>query len=298
MKNFRYFKPETIEDAAQILGDLNGKAMALSGGTDLLVRMRSRIIQPEAVVDIKGIKDLALKKEDKTKGLTLGSTVTIGEIENWELIQKRYPVLSQAAATLGGPQVRNKATVGGNLCNASPSADMSPALMVLNASVNILSKDGNRNLPLEEFFRGPGETAMDKGEILTSVQVPKMLANSHAVYIKLGRRKAMEIPVAAVAVMMTLDDSFSKCLDIRIAMGAVAPTPLRAKQAENLIRGKIIDDAVIQEVAEEASRECSPISDVRASAWYRQKAIEGLVKKAIKQSEKTIREESNGSLYS
>jgi carbon-monoxide dehydrogenase medium subunit len=193
-------------------------------------------------------------------------------------------MLCVAAGTLGSIQVRNKATLGGNICNAAPSADMLPALIALGADAKIAGKDGAKTCPLESFFKGPGKTVLADGEILTDVILPPMPPNSHGIYLKQGRRKALDLAVAGVASVLVMDSVHPKCLGVRIALGAVAPTVMRAKKAEALILGSDLSESVVNEAAKIAVGECAPIDDVRASAWYRRQVIETLVKRSITQA--------------
>lgn len=281
MENFEYVLPESLEEAVSLLVQHNGRAAILAGGTDLLVKMRDRRLRPGVLIDLKHITDLSGIDYSETEGLRIGALVNIGDIERSKIIQEKFGILSQAAGTLGSTQVRNKATIGGNLCNAAPSADMAPSLIGLGASVTLTSPGGESVLSLEEFFTGPGQTVLGDGQILKELRVPNMRAHSEGVYLKFSRRKATDLALVGVASVLTMDAALADCVDVRIVLGAVAPTPLRAKRAEAVLRGNKISDSLIKEAAETASGEATPITDVRASSWYRKQITEVLVKRSI-----------------
>jgi len=284
MRSFEYIVPENLKEAFSLLAQYNGKAAILAGGTDLLVKMRDQVLQPAVLIDLKHISDLGDIDYSEVEGLKIGALVNICDIEKSNLIQEKFSILSQAAGTLGSVQVRNKATIGGNLCNAAPSADMAPSLIGLGASVTLAGPDGESLLPLEEFFTGPGETILGKGQILKDIRVPNMKAHSEGIYLKFSRRKATDLALVGIASVLTMDSALDNCTDISIVLGAVAPTPLRAKRAEALLRGNKISDSLVKEAARVASEEAAPITDVRASLWYRNQIIEVLVNQSIVQA--------------
>jgi len=204
----------------------------------------------------------------------------VRSIELSPVLLQQYPVLSQAAGKIGSVAIRNVGTIGGNLCNASPSAETAPALIGLSAKVKIMGIDVERVIPLEEFFKGPGQSALSNEEMMTEIQVPVPAPNSKGVYLKHAIRGSIELAIVGVAVVMDFDDEI--CSDIKIVLGAVAPTPIRAKEAEKIIKGNKLDDALIEKCARIASEESKPISDVRASTEYRKEMVKVLVRKAIK----------------
>ena len=199
-------------------------------------------------------------------------------------MKEKYGILAQAAHKLGSHQVRNLATIGGNLCHAAPSAETASPLIALGASVKLRSVGGERSMLLEEFFKGPGKTALQAGEVLTEIQIPNSLPRTAGVYIKHSIRKAMDLAIVGVAVVVTGGEGNGICSDVKIALGAVAPTPIRAKQAEATVRGKKVEDVLIEEAAQIASKEAKPISDVRASAEYREEMVKVLTKRAFTQA--------------
>ncbi len=278
---FNYLEPATIEEAVSLLSKYDGKAKAMAGGTDLLVQIRSKAIKPEYVVDIGCIPGLDYINYDEKQGLRIGALTTIRAIEKSAKLRQIYPAISQAAGLLGSVAIRNVATIGGNLCNAAPSADTAPALIGLSAKATIVGPGGERVVPLEDFFTGPGGTVFKTGELLVEIQVPVPPPDTKGVYLK-HSRTAVDLAVVGVAVIMVLEPG-GVCKDIKIVLGAVAPTPLRAKKAEGVLRGGKIESALIEEAAQVAAGEAQPISDVRASAEYRREIVKVLTRRAIKQ---------------
>jgi carbon-monoxide dehydrogenase medium subunit len=220
----------------------------------------------------------------KGKGLRIGSLVKHAALEGSPLVRDGWRIIAEAAHKVGSPQIRNLGTVGGNLCNASPAADSAGPLLVLDAEVVLAGKKKERRVPLPSFFKGPGKTVLGKDEILKEILVPPVPAGSVWAYLKLGRRKSMDLALASTAVLLTLDPKTKICRRARVALGAVAPTPFRAKGTEKFLEGKRLDEAVILEAGERAQEECRPISDIRASAEYRKEMVKVLVGRAIKKS--------------
>ncbi len=276
MKEFEYFKPDSIKETISILSRYGGKAQILNGGTDLIVGIRDKIIQPEYVVDIKAIPGIDKITYSEQDGLNIGATVTLNKISDSKIVQNHYPILSEACKTVGSYQVRNRATLVGNICNASPAADTTPPLLVLDAKVNIIGPDGEKTVLLNQFFVGVKKNILKRGEIVTSVTVPYVEDEWTGVYLKQGRRKDVDLATVGVAVVCIRDE-------IRIALGAVASTPVRAFKTEELLKGKIIDDALLEKTAKFVLTEVSPISDVRSSQEYREEIIKVLVRRAILQ---------------
>jgi carbon-monoxide dehydrogenase medium subunit len=207
---------------------------------------------------------------------------TIRDVEVSEVLQRKLPFLCQAASTVGSVQIRNRATIGGNLCNASPAADVSTMLLAMDSRVNIATGNGEKIVALEDFFTGPNSTILKKGEVLTEIIIPREVEQSRGLYIKFSPRKAMDIGMVNVALLVDAEPGTRLCKKIRIAMGAVAPTPIRAKQAENLLAGKILSPELIDRATEMASLETQPISDFRASANYRKALVKTIVARGIK----------------
>lgn len=276
LRKFEYLKPNSSEETVSFLTKYGEKAQILNGGTDLIVGMRDKIIQPEYVVDIKAIPHLNKVTYSEQEGLVIGATVTLNEISDSKIVQDHYPILAEACKTIGSYQVRNRATLVGNICNASPSADTAPPLLVLDAEVNIIGPAGEKTVPLNKFFMGVKKNILKKGELVTSVTVPPVEDEWTGVYLKQGRRKDVDLATVGVAVVCIRDE-------IRIALGAVAPTPVRAFKTEVLLKGKAIDESLLEEAGESALTEVSPISDVRSSKEYREEIIKVLLKRAILQ---------------
>ena len=286
MHRFEYLKATTLEQAVSTLAARNGAAKLLAGGTDLLPALKEELLVPDYLVDIKALPGLDSIRYDE-EGLRLGALVTIRAVETSSLIQGSRPfdVLAQAAGTLGSVQVRNRATIGGNLCNASPSADMAPALLALGATLHLQGPAGTRSVSIEEFFTGPGETVLGPDELLTEVRVPKPLGSKlGGVYLKHTPRAAMDLAVVGVAAVVSVAPGDATCAEIRIGLGGVAPTPVRARQAEAVLRGKRLDDTLVETASKLAADDCSPISDVRASAEYRRAMVAVLTERAIRQA--------------
>ncbi len=287
MKDFNYLAPESLAEALDQLARLDGQTRVMAGGTDLIVEMRSRKkvdTVPAHIIDLKKIPGLEYITDVTGKGLRLGSLARVRDIETSEDVRGRFPILSAAAGTLGSMQVRHRATVGGNLCHASPSADLAPPLIALGAAVNAYGPGGEKSLALEDFFVGPGETVLQRNELLTEIFVPEMAANTQGVYLKFSPRRAMDLAVAGVAAVLTTDPGGRKCEEVRIALGAVAPTPIRARKAEEILRGHELSARLLAEAAKTASGEARPITDVRGSDWYRRHVIGVLTVRALEQA--------------
>lgn len=281
MKYFDYFEPTTLSEASSLLTYYGKDAKILAGGTDLLVRMKRKLWTPSYLVNLKSVPGLdAITETDGN--LRIGALATVRSVHNSALVREHWTVLAEAAQKMASVQVRNLATIGGNICNAAPSADMAPALIGLGATARISGPLGERTVSLEEFFVGPGATVLGEGEILTELIVPRPNPRTGAIYIKHAIRKAMDIAVVGVAVVVTLDVPGQRVDDVRVVLGAVAPTPLRAKRTESVLEGKAVplEADVLQEAAEVAMAEARPISDVRASEYYRRKLVGVLVKRA------------------
>ena len=279
---FEYMEPVTIEDAIALLAEHNGKAKVIAGGTDLIVQMRQKVIRSEHLVDITRIPGLDHIDYDD-EGLRIGALTTIRDIEQSAEIRENHPAISQAASKLASVAIRNLGTLGGNLCNASPSADMPPALIGLGAKVKIVGPEGERVVALEDFFTGPGSTVLKREELMVEVQVPVSLPGTRGVYLKHAVRGSIDLAIVGVAVVVVMDPGDGVCQDIRVVLGAVAPTPMRARSAEEVIKGKRIDKSLIEKSAEAASADASPISDVRASAEYRREMVKVFTRGALRQ---------------
>lgn len=279
--SFVFHEPTTVQEVIDLLIEYGDDAKLLAGGTDLMVLYTRFKIEPKHVISLDGVKQLTGIRESETGDLVLGAQVTHREIEKSSLITESLQALRQACSTVGGVQVRNVGTIGGNLCNASPAADIPPVLLALDASVTLEGPNGKRNLSLEQFLLGPRNVALDPGELLTAVKIPKVESNTATVFLKAGRRKAMEISLCAVSARVTTDENGRA--DVRIGLGSVAPTAVRAYSAEALLQGKVITEDLIKAAGAAAVNDCKPISDVRGSAEYRSMVVEAMVRRALTQ---------------
>ena len=275
LKLFGYFSPREISAAVLLLEKLGDKARVLAGGTDLIHTMRLRQIMPEYLISIKGIVDLNYLKDNT--GLEIGALTRISTIKESEIIKEKYTSLYEATEWFGSPQIRNMATVGGNICSSSPSSDFIPPLMALGAVLRLVGPKGERDVLLEDFLLSSGKNILDH-EILTSIFVPIKGKNSGAAFKKL-MRSSQDLAKVSVAVSIVVEGG--RCRDIRIVLGAVADKVFRAKEAETILRGEQITERTIKEVAQKAAMEAQPITDVRSTSDYRRQMIEVLVKRLI-----------------
>ncbi len=281
---FDYIAPTTVDEAvaALVKGGRNTRVMA--GGTDLIVKIRHRMLFPKCIVNLKRIKGLDAIAVDKKNGLTIGATALLADVADHKGIRRHYPTVAEAAGATANVQVRNMGTVVGNLCNASPSADNAPTLMAMAATVEIAGPTGSRSMLLDQFFQGPGFTALETGEIVTAVRVPPPVAGSGTAYHSLSQRGKLDCSAVGVGTMVVLNKD--RCTDARIIVGACAPVPMRTRAAERMLIGKKMTDTLIRQAAQKASEETSPITDVRASAPYRWKMVSVLTIRALTDARK------------
>ncbi len=277
--SFELLMPETLPEALAMLNDAAPDVRPLAGGTNLLPDMRGGLHRPGVVVNVAGLDDLRRIEQDDGH-IVIGSGVTIAELLDSPLIAQHAPVLREAAAVFANPLVRNRATVGGNLGNASPAADSAPPLLVLDAEVEVMCVDAVRRVPIEQFFVHVRDTVCQPPELLTKICWPIPDPNSVARFYKLALRKADAISVVNVAVRVDRDGN-GVCEDVRIAMGAVAPTPIRAHAAEDRLRGQKLTADAIAEAARLAGEATCCIDDIRSTAEYRQQVAEALVRRLL-----------------
>jgi carbon-monoxide dehydrogenase medium subunit len=278
MHEFRYLEPQSVAEACRMLAEYGGRAKLLAGGTDLVVQMNAGRHQPEAVIFVGRLPELKGIRFDARTGLSVGPLATMRELELHPVVRERYPTLARGAAEVGSVQIRNLATLGGNLCNASPSADTSPSLLALDAQVRIAGTEGERVVPIGQFWTGPGRTDLKPGEMVTGIQFPTPAEGTRSFYYKLAVRKAMDLAMVGIAVSLVRRNG--GCEDVRIALGAVAPTVIRAAEAERLIAGT---PDRIEEAARLAEAAAQPIDDQRASADYRRAMVRTLTRRALSQ---------------
>jgi carbon-monoxide dehydrogenase medium subunit len=284
LPDFEYFAPKDAREACRLLQEHAGRAKVMAGGTDLLVHMKHRTVIPQYLIGLKHLPNLGYVEYSENRGLRIGALATHQSVAENPIIKERFGALGAACSKVGTPQIRSMGTVGGNLCNGSPSSDSAPPLIALNAAVKLLGVEGERVISLESFFVGPGETALRAGEILTEIQVPSPLLRTKLTYVKLPARTRVDMAAVSAAVLVTLDSKNEVCEDIRIVLGAVAPIPIRARRAEEVLRGKKMEDQLIQQTAQRASEEAQPISDIRSSADYRREMVRVLTRQAIRQA--------------
>jgi len=277
--SFEYHEPTSLAEAVDLGDRFGADGRFLAGGTDLIIQMRRGKLRPRHVVSLHRIP--GLDGIGVNGAVTLGALVTHRALERHPAFQGRLRALVEGAEVVGGHQIRNVGTVGGNIVNASPAADVVPVLLALDATVTCAGPGGERTLPLDGFLVGPGQTARRPGELLTSVHLPALPEHSATAFLKAGRRKAMEISVVCVATRLTLDEEGLRCVEARITLGAVAPTTWRARAAERALEGRAPTPDVLREAGRLAAAECRPISDVRASARYRTLLVETLVPRAL-----------------
>ena len=280
MNRFEYREVYTIQEAIAGLGQAES-ARVVAGATDVLIRWRQGVWRPEYVVNIKRIPYLDGVSYSPETGLSLGTLVTIRSLELDARIRQHYPALAQAASAFAGVQIRNLATVGGNVCNASPAGDMLPALLAYGAECRLVGPDGERLVPLGRFFRGPGQTVLQPAELLVELRLPPQPRHSGALYIKHSPRHSMDIATVGVVSVVSLAEPDGVCREVRIALGAVAPTVVRATAAEALLTGQSVDAEALQRAAQAAVAAASPIDDIRGSAAHRRAIVAPLVRRTL-----------------
>jgi aerobic carbon-monoxide dehydrogenase medium subunit len=277
LRTFQYLKPTSLAEALDLLTEHKDRAKVIAGGTDLMIQWKKKLLSPDYLISLRNVPELNFIDYDGS--LRIGSATPHRSLELSPEIRSWFPVISDAVSGLGSVQVRNSATIGGNLCNAAPSADTAPPMLVLEAQVKIASSSGERSVAIEDFFKGPGRTVLQPGEIVTEFSVPQQLPRTGMAYTKHTRRKAMDLPILGVAVLLSFNDDLSTCAKTRIALGVASPTPMRAKKAEAFLEGKSISEQILAEAGEIAASEASPRTTIRGSEWYRRDMIRVLVKR-------------------
>lgn len=279
LPDFEYYAPDSIAEACKLLSQFGPRAKVLAGGTDLIAKMKNEVLKPEILISIKRLDQMKKIEYVPGKGVVIGARSTHNDLVNSKVLNEKYLSISEAAHQMAANQVRNAGTVGGNISNAVPSADLPPIFIALNATVKVTGVKGERSLALEDVFAGPGKTNLTQDEIITEVIIPdqKMTGSN---YIKFGLRGAGALAVVGVAVAVQVENNVIK--DARVALGAVAATPVRAKKTEEFLKGKKVSDEVLAEAGVIASGECKPISDVRASAEYRTDMVRVFTKRALR----------------
>lgn len=278
LPDFEYYSPKSISEACQLMTEYGAKAKILAGGTDLLHQMKHRKMAPEVVISLKGLHELTGITYEKERGVVIGARATQKEIANSAILKEKYYSVCSAAQNMANNQIRNRGTVGGNIVNAVPSADLPPILIALNAQVKLVSLRGERLVPLDQFFRDVHQTVKQEDELLTEVIIPDQ-AITGSTYIRFGLRSSGALAVVGVAVAVTM--SGETCSNGRIVLGAAAPVPMRAIQAEQKLYGQQITEDLLEEVGVIAAGEAQPRSSIRGSAEYRRDLVRVLTRRAL-----------------
>lgn len=282
--NFEYHVPHDIQETLELLSRYGDSCKLIAGGTDLIPKLKAGVAKFDHMISLKNIDALQTVSFDPAAGLTIGGCANLRDVENNADVQKYYPALVTGIHSMANTQVRNRGTVVGNICNAVPSADTAPALLVYGAQVKIRSVNGERVVPIEEFFTGVCRTVLAADELVTEVFLPLPADNAFSIYYKYAVRKALDLAMIGVAAYVTVDEH-KVVTDVKLALGAVATTPKRAWKAEEMILGKELTDELILAAAKTASQEdCAPISDIRATAQYRQEMVRVHVRDALRKA--------------
>ena len=279
LRKFDYVKPKALAEVVSLLKSYQEKASLLAGGTDLMVFMKLDYLNPKYVIDLKGISSLDSLSWDPSDGLRMGNLTTLQSVIKHPLIREHLPILVQAGKALGHPQIRTRATVAGSICTASPSGDMAPSLLALGARVKVANPAGGRTIPIQEIFAGPFKTVLAPTDVVTEIHVPALPSRSAGSYCWQSKITAVDETLVGAAVVVTLADG-NELKDVRIGLGSVAPTPIRAPGAEEFLRGKKIEDRHFEEAARIAAGETRP----RSRADYRREMTKRLVEQALKEA--------------
>ena len=286
MIDYDYKKPESVKEVLSLLKDYGPKATLIAGGTDVMVSMRNRQLSPEVLVSLRGLDDLRYIR--KNSGYHIGGLTTHRMLEQSDMVRTELSALHDGASRVGSVQIRNVATIGGNICNAAPSADTAGPLLVLDATLILEGPDGRRRVPISEFFTGPSKTVRKQDEVLIEFDIPEEMEGFGSAYWKHSRRKAMDLPILGVAVALRLADD-ETVSDVRIGLTVAAPTPIRAYKAEEFLKGKRLDDDVLEEAGKIASSESSPRDSMRGKEWYRRDIIKVYVPRMARLAAERLR---------
>jgi carbon-monoxide dehydrogenase medium subunit len=280
LPQFEYFEPKSLDKACSLLARYGSAASVLAGGTDLLVKMKQRRFVPGYVINLKTIPGLDYIRYEESDGLRIGALTTIQSIKSSIVVKRNFKVLNEAAGVESSVQIRNRATIAGNIANASPAADAPLALLTLGATVVLTRADGQREMLIEDFLTGPGQTALKRGEVIKEVHIP-LTPGLGGAYVKHAVRRT-DVAIVSTSAVLTLLNGV--CADARIGLGSVAPTAIRAKKAEDVLKGQTITDELVKKAAEVAANEASPIDDIRAYAQYRALALKAAVERALSEA--------------
>lgn len=282
--NFEYLMPKSVDEALELMHKYGEDCKVIAGGTDIVPKIKAGVKPFKVLISLKELDELKFIDFDKEKGITIGALMTLRQCEANEDICRYYPALYQGMHSMANTQVRNRGTIPGNISNAIPSADTAPPLLVYGAQIKVKSVNGERIIPIEEFFAGVGRNTLKADELVTEIFIPLPDEKADSVYYKYAIRKALDLAMVGVASCITLDEN-NVVQSGKIALGAVAVIPKRAENAEKLIMGKELTDELIEEAALTASKEdCAPISDIRATAEYRRKMVYIHVRDALRKA--------------
>ncbi len=280
MKTFTYLVPQTLDEAVSLFESHGDRVMYVAGGTDVIVKAKQGKIAPDYLISLKHLSGLErVQINPDTHELIIGALATHRTLENSVLIRNQYPIIHDAVQHIGSTQIRNVATIGGNLVNAVPSADGAIPLIALDGVAKIYGPNGERTVDLIHFFEGPGQTVMESGEILTEIVIPPQPPHTGGAYQKLGRRAAMELPLIGVGIVLTLDQDTATCRKARICLGVAAPTPLRTLSAERFLMGKALNENILTEAGKIAAEESRVRDSTRGQAWYRREMVSVFVRR-------------------
>lgn len=281
LPSFDYVRPESPQEVTRLLRKNDGQARLFMGGTDVFVRMRDGFITPQVLIDVKHLPGMRDVKFTKRHGLVVGAGLDMNSLARHPAVVEHYPVLAEALHSVASYQLRTRATMGGNLCNASPAADTAPAALVLEAMLVLHGRRGERCVPITEFFLGPGKTAIKPGEFLLRIEIPPAPKGAVGRYFKLGRNALGDLAIVGVAVLADPDRKAKSGYRFRIALASVAPTPIRVPEAEAILAASPIAPDVIEAAATAAMETAKPIDDVRSSAAYRKAMVKNLTRRAV-----------------
>lgn len=279
MREFEYLRMNTLQEACSLLSEYKDEAKVLAGGQSLLTLLKLNMISPSYLIDIKFIPELNYMDFDEKEGLKIGALTTHRTVEKSPLLKEKFTVLPETELVVASVQTRNWGTIGGTLVHADPIGDIAPPLIVLDSRVKLISADGERTVPLAEFFVDFFMTVVEENELLCEIQIPALPAHTGVAYQKFSTIEA-GIKIAGAAAMVSLDDGL--CKDAKIALSAVAPVPMRALEAEAILKGKPLDDRLIEQAAQAAAAEADPVTDMHATDEYRRELVKVLVKRAAK----------------
>jgi CO/xanthine dehydrogenase FAD-binding subunit len=284
VREFIFAAPQSVQEAVELLARANGEARPLAGGTDLIAQMKENRKSPGVVVDVKKIPNLNELSWDAQNGLRIGAAVSCSRISLFAPVRERYPALAEACALVGSVQIQNRAALGGNFCNAAPSADAVPPVLSYGGKLLIAGVNGRREIAAEDFFVSPGQTVLGQDELLVQIIIPTPPSPSGAAYLRFIPREEMDIAIVGVGAFVQLTADRTRCEQARLTLAAVAPTPLRAREAEAFLCGKPLDQATMSQAGELAAKAAKPISDVRSSAAYRVEMVKVLTRRTLQKA--------------